>query len=115
MTKATLIQKTYMWKAWPPAGRHDAGGVEGSTSSGSRRGLCSAGSQEETGIPPWVEAPLAQDQTSSNRATPPPIRPHLLIVPLPVGQAFTHLVSLWGGDGGHSYSNLHSAALVREC
>jgi hypothetical protein len=99
MTKATLIRTTFNWgwltvsevqsiiivvRTWRHTDRHGAGGAQSSTSE-------SKGSQEEvlfcTG---WSlstrrpQSPTTQWCTLSNKATPPLIRPHLLIVPLPV-------------------------------
>jgi hypothetical protein len=38
--------------------------------------------------------PPPQWNTSSNKATPTPTKPHFLVVPLPIGGAFKH-ISLW--------------------
>ena len=37
-----------------------------------------------------LQAPPPQPQTSSNKAASPPIKSHLLIVPLPIGQAYSN-------------------------
>jgi hypothetical protein len=59
--------------------------------TGDRQSL--SGSQEETEIPHWVELEHRRPQslptqcnTSFSRATPTPIRPHLLIVSLPLAK-----------------------------
>jgi hypothetical protein len=64
-----------------------------SWSTGSRRRLCAT--LDLKAHPQW--------HTSSNKATPTPIRPHLLTVLFPLCQAFKHM-SLWD----HSYSKLCS-------
>jgi hypothetical protein len=63
----------------------------------------------EDWIPYWVELEHQRTQIlperwhiSSHKATHIPTKPYLLIVPLPMGQAFKY-TSLWG----HSYSNHH--------
>ena len=47
------------------------------------------------------QSPVTQWGTFSNRDTPIPIRPHLLIVPLTIGQTFKHK------NDSHTYSNHH--------
>jgi hypothetical protein len=37
-----------------------------------------------------LQSPASTVTLSSNKATPPPIRPYILIVPLPMGQLFKH-------------------------
>jgi hypothetical protein len=97
MTKATLTRTTFNWGwliglahyhqdgAWQHPGWLGTGGAESSTS-------WSRGNQEKTGshvarrrvsLPtPTVTHFLQQGHTYSNKATPTPTRPHLLIVPL---------------------------------
>jgi hypothetical protein len=59
--------------------------------------LSSGGSQEGTGISHWasIENSTLTMTYFFNKATPTPIRPHLLIVPLSMCQACNYM-SLWG-------------------
>ena len=85
------------WEACHHPGRHGTGERAESPTS------CSEGSQEETTVIHTGQSlsiyitskPCLTVTYFANKATPPPIRPHLLIVPLPMGQAFKHM-SLWG-------------------
>jgi hypothetical protein len=61
-----------------------------------RRRLSSTGSREESlfhtgqSLAIGLQSPSPQWLTSSNKATPTPIRPYLLTVPLPTGQAYSN-------------------------
>ena len=82
-------------EAYQLAGRHGVGGAENSVS-------WSKGSQEETGFVVTMskfehlrlQSQPPESHTSPNKATLPPIRSYFLIVPLPMGQAFKHMI-LW--------------------
>jgi hypothetical protein len=69
------------------------------------------GRQQEATVSHWVSPwapetsrPVPPVTQFSNKTTPTPTRPHLLIVPLPMCQEFKHI----SGEGGRdTYSNHH--------
>ena len=92
------------WEAWRCAGRHGAEMRVLHLDLKAVRRLTSTGNQKEalfcTG---WClstrrpQSPPTQWCTSSNKATPISIRPHLLIVPLPMGHSYSnHHITLRG-------------------
>ena len=97
--------------AWLCPGRHGAEGARSSTPwfSGSRRRLFHTGWSLSLGNLKARPAPTVtlfhQHGHTYSKATPIQTRPHLLIVPLSMGQAFKYK-SLWG----HTYSNHHSGS-----
>ena len=81
-----------------------------SISEGSRKRHCHTG-------PLWIGELKAHPQrhASSNKATPTPRKPHLLIALLPMGRAFKYR-SLWGGPllfkQSHTLTHLYSDVFI---
>ena len=78
------------WEAWQRAGRHGA------------EELRTLHLDPQTARRDCVHSEHRRPQSPLHSDALPPIRPHLLIVPLPMGQTFK-CASPWG----HSYSNHH--------
>ena len=82
-----------LWQeAWWHAGRCGAGGAESSTSWAPGRNIVLHCTELEHRRP---QTPPPQWHTSSNKTTPTPTKPYLLIVPFPIDQTFKHMC-LWG-------------------